>query len=47
MIAAAAALGLFPATVAGFQITRSIITNIFAPPLIRWALARSGRRKIE
>nr|MBA3518974.1 AbrB family transcriptional regulator [Hyphomicrobiales bacterium] len=42
MIASAGALGLLPATVAGFQITRSILTNIFAPPLIRYALARRG-----
>jgi membrane AbrB-like protein len=47
MIAASAALGLFPATVAGFQITRSIVTNIFAPLLIRWAVARSGGRKLD
>jgi membrane AbrB-like protein len=46
-IASAAALGLLPATVAGFQITRSILTNIFAPPLIRFALARKtgGRER--
>ncbi|MDQ3557847.1 MAG: AbrB family transcriptional regulator [Pseudomonadota bacterium] len=42
MIASAGALDLLPATVAGFQITRSILTNIFAPPLIRYALARRG-----
>jgi uncharacterized membrane protein AbrB (regulator of aidB expression) len=47
MIAASAALGLLPATVAGFQITRSIVTNIFVPLLIRWAVARSGRRRVE
>ena len=40
MIASASALGLLPATVAGFQITRSILTNIVTPPLIRFALAR-------
>lgn len=42
MIASASALGLLPATVAGFQITRAILTNIFAPPLIRYAMARRG-----
>lgn len=40
MIASASALGFLPATVAGFQITRSILTNIFAPPLIRYAVSR-------
>jgi uncharacterized membrane protein AbrB (regulator of aidB expression) len=40
MIAAAGALGLLPATVAGFQITRSMLTNILAPQLIKLALAR-------
>ena len=40
MIASASALGLLPATVAGFQITRSILTNIFTPPLIKFTLAR-------
>jgi membrane AbrB-like protein len=40
MIASASALGLLPATVAGFQITRSILTNIFVPPLIKFTLAR-------
>jgi membrane AbrB-like protein len=45
MIAAASALGVLPATVAGFQITRSILTNIFAPPLIRVAVARLNRNK--
>ena len=42
MIASASALGFLPATVAGFQITRSILTNIFAPPLIKFAVARRG-----
>jgi membrane AbrB-like protein len=42
MIASAAALGLAPATVAGFQITRSILTNMVAPPLIRLAVAPRG-----
>jgi len=40
MIAVASALGLLPATVAGFQITRSILTNVVAPQLIRVALPR-------
>ncbi|MDB5540454.1 MAG: AbrB family transcriptional regulator [Devosia sp.] len=40
MIAAATTLGLLAATIAGFQITRSLMTNLFAPPLIRWAVGR-------
>lgn len=45
MIASASALGLLPATVAGFQITRSILTNIFAPPLIKFTLARLNKNE--
>jgi uncharacterized membrane protein AbrB (regulator of aidB expression) len=45
MIAAAGALGLLPATVAGFQITRSALTNIVAPQLIKLALARHQAAK--
>jgi membrane AbrB-like protein len=37
MIASAATLGLLAAAVAGFQLTRSILTNLCLPPLIRWA----------
>jgi uncharacterized membrane protein AbrB (regulator of aidB expression) len=40
MIAAAATLGLLAATIAGFQITRSLVTNLLAPPVIRWAVRR-------
>jgi uncharacterized protein len=36
MIASAGALGVLAAPVAGFQLARSILTNIFAAPLIRW-----------
>ena len=43
MIASATALGVLPATVAGFQITRSILTNIFTPPLIKFTLGRLNR----
>lgn len=42
MIASAATLGLLAAAVAGFQLTRSILTNLCLPPIIRWAVrARS------
>lgn len=44
MIASATTLGLLAATVAGFQMTRSLTTNLLAPPLIRWAV-RHTRRK--
>ncbi|MBC8130980.1 MAG: AbrB family transcriptional regulator [Rhizobiaceae bacterium] len=38
MIASAGTLGLLAAAVAGFQLARSILTNLCAPPLIRhWA----------
>jgi uncharacterized protein len=38
MIASAKALGTGAALVAGFQFTRSFLTNLIAPPLIlRWA----------
>jgi membrane AbrB-like protein len=40
MIAAATTLGLLAAPIAGFQITRSLVTNLLAPPLIRWAVRR-------
>jgi uncharacterized protein len=43
MIASASALGLLPAAVAGFQLTRSILTNVFTPPLIRLVLARKRK----
>lgn len=36
MIASAGALGLLAATVAGFQLTRSVLTNLLVPPVIRW-----------
>lgn len=45
MIASASALGLLPAAVAGFQLTRSILTNVFTPPLIRLVVARRRARK--
>jgi uncharacterized membrane protein AbrB (regulator of aidB expression) len=38
MIASAESLGVGAALVAGFQFTRSFLTNLIAPPLIlRWA----------
>lgn len=37
MIATANALGVAAALVAGFQLTRSVFTNVFVAPLIRWA----------
>ena len=40
MIAAASTLGLLAASVAGFQICRSIVTNLLVPPLIRTVMAR-------
>ncbi len=43
MIAAAKALALAPATVAGFQFVRSLCTNMVAPLLIRRWAASSGR----
>ncbi|KQT61881.1 MULTISPECIES: AbrB family transcriptional regulator [unclassified Aureimonas] len=41
MIASAGTLGLLAAVVAGFQLTRTISTNLLAPPLIRWVVERS------
>jgi len=35
MIASASALGLLAASVAGFQLARSVLTNLLVPPLIR------------
>lgn len=43
MIASATTLGLLAASVAGFQMTRSLMTNLLAPPLIRWAVRRNKR----
>jgi uncharacterized protein len=40
MITTATALGLASAVVAGFQLTRSIFTNIVVAPLIRWHVFR-------
>jgi uncharacterized membrane protein AbrB (regulator of aidB expression) len=40
MIGSAASLGLLAAAVAGFQLIRSLLTNLAAPPLIRWAVRR-------
>lgn len=40
MIAAASTLGLLAASVAGFQISRSLVTNLLVPPLIRTFMAR-------
>jgi len=40
MIASAGALGVLAASVAGFQLARSILTNLLAAPLIRWAVER-------
>lgn len=45
MIASATTLGLLAASVAGFQMTRSLMTNLLAPPLIRWAVRRSKRNR--
>ncbi|KQT53141.1 hypothetical protein ASG43_19385 [Aureimonas sp. Leaf454] len=42
MIASAGTLGLLAAVVAGFQLTRTISTNLLAPPLIRWAVGPSA-----
>ncbi|MBA3448766.1 MAG: AbrB family transcriptional regulator [Pseudaminobacter sp.] len=42
MIASATTLGLLAATVAGYQMTRSLMTNLLAPPLIRWFVGQSG-----
>lgn len=36
MIASAVAFGLLASTVAGFQLTRSVLTNLMVPPIIRW-----------
>lgn len=44
MIASAASLGLLAATVAGFQLTRSVLTNLMAPPIIRWLVAGRNSR---
>ena len=43
MIATADALGVATAMVAGFQLTRSIFTNVFVAPLIRWFQGKLGR----
>jgi uncharacterized protein len=43
MIASATALGLLAATVAGYQMTRSLMTNLLAPLLIRWFVSRNRR----
>jgi len=43
MIASATTLGLLAAAVAGFQMTRSLMTNLLAPPLIRWAVGPNRR----
>jgi membrane AbrB-like protein len=40
MIAAATSLGLLAASVAGFQLTRSILTNLVMPPILRAVLHR-------
>jgi uncharacterized membrane protein AbrB (regulator of aidB expression) len=40
MIATASALGVAAAMVAGFQLTRSIFTNIVVAPLVRWLVTR-------
>lgn len=45
MIASAGALGLLAATVAGFQLSRSVLTNLLVPPVIRWFIGRRGNRK--
>lgn len=42
MIAAAGTLGLLAASVAGFQIARSIITNLCVPPVVRAVFGRRG-----
>ena len=44
MIASATTLGLLAAAVAGFQMTRSLMTNLFAPPLIRWIVGPNRRK---
>ncbi len=41
MIASAATLGLLAATVAGYQMTRSLMTNLLVPPTIRWWMGRN------
>jgi uncharacterized protein len=41
MIASATALGLLAATVAGYQMARSLMTNLLAPLLIRWFVGRN------
>lgn len=45
MIASAGALGVLAAPVAGFQLSRSILTNLFAAPLIRWAVERRDSKR--
>jgi membrane AbrB-like protein len=40
MIGSAASLGLLAAAVAGFQLARSLLTNLAAPPLIRWYIGQ-------
>lgn len=44
MIATANALGIAAAAVAGFQITRSVFTNLLVAPLIRWAVQRNASK---
>jgi membrane AbrB-like protein len=44
MIASATTLGLLAAAVAGFQMTRSLMTNLIAPPLIRWIVGPNRRK---
>ena len=45
MIASAGTLGLLVAAVAVFQLTRSVMTNLFVPPLIAWLVRRKRVRK--
>ena len=45
MIGSAASLGLLAAAVAGFQLTRSLLTNLVAPPVIRWAVNRKVTKR--
>lgn len=43
MIAAAGALHLLAATVAGFQLSRSVLTNLLVPPVVRWLIGRQEK----
>lgn len=45
MIASAGALGVLVAAVAGFQLTRSIFTNLLVAPFIRWAVQRRSAER--